>query len=352
VDFHSAAGGAFVRSIPTPCSATDLAFDGVSLYLLCPTTIVAVDPLSGAVRSTIPSPATGCTAAGIACMADGLVVACDDGQWFAVRPSDGEVLDGGSTGLVLSGLTTLIPQQLFLSQDDNATGLYRVDPFSAVARRSGEGASAVTTPTVGLAPAGEPGVLRGSTSPLVTTVWADGRYAREMPGSTGPEGLAFCADSGVLYGIRDGSLFTLSSRSGQVVSVLSPAGADLEGLACDPVAHRLYGLGGSTSLWTYDIATDSWSVVGDTGLPWDDAGLAWDATRGLLYAFGLQQGDALVAVDPDSAAATEVGAMGIGPPFGGGLAVSPSWRHDLPWPIFVDGFESGDPAAWIVGTLP
>ncbi len=350
VDFHAAAGGAFVRSIPAPCAATDLAFDGLSLHLLCPTTVVAVDPSTGAVRSTVASPAAACTPSGLASMAGELVVACSDGQWFAVRPADGALLDSGSTGLALSGLAALAPQQLLLSQDSNPAGLFRVDPFSGAA--SPAGASAVTAGTVGLAPTAEPGVLRGTTPDLVAAVWADDRYARALPGSAAAEGLAWCASSDTLYGTADGTLLALSSRSGLLVGPLSPPGVDLEGLACDPVAGRLYGLGDSGSLWAYDVAGGSWSTVGDTGLVWDDAGLAWDPTRGLLYALAAGQGDALYRLDPATAAASLVGPLGLAPPHGGGLAVLPSWRLPLPRPVFLDGFESGDAAAWDGGVEP
>ncbi len=99
--------GAFVRSIPSQGGTVEgLAFDGTVLWQLADA-IVGTDPATGAVLSTIPNPAAGCSfgGSGLASSAPGeLTVACAGGEWYRISSSDGTVLASGNNGLQMYGL--------------------------------------------------------------------------------------------------------------------------------------------------------------------------------------------------------------------------------------------------------
>jgi len=107
--FFDPASGAFIRSIPNAGGSTveGLTYDGSLLWLLA-NNLIGVDPADGSVIATIPNAAigeafggTGITTAG----AGQLVLAGTSGNWWLVSSADGSVIDSGSNGLNMFGLT-------------------------------------------------------------------------------------------------------------------------------------------------------------------------------------------------------------------------------------------------------
>ncbi|MEN6334775.1 MAG: hypothetical protein ABFE01_10975, partial [Phycisphaerales bacterium] len=152
---------------------------------------------------------------------------------------------------------------------------------------------------------------------------ADGSGASSTAGVCPTEGLAY-DPSGVLYGVSNGSFFTVDPIAGTKIANLAAPGFDVEGLAW--ASGGVYGLSGpdffaggtgAGTLLRYDIATDSWTVVGLTGVGFDNVGLAYDAEAGILYAKG-NQDSYLYGIDPLTASAWQIGNTGI--VNGGGLA--------------------------------
>jgi hypothetical protein len=108
IQFHDAATGALVRSIPATVSGSveGVAFDGTVLWLLG-SDIAGVDPQNGNVVSTISNAASGCSFAGtgITASAPGeLHLGCTNGDWYRVSSNDGSVLASGNNGLNMYGL--------------------------------------------------------------------------------------------------------------------------------------------------------------------------------------------------------------------------------------------------------
>jgi hypothetical protein len=99
----------------------------------------------------------------------------------------------------------------------------------------------------------------------------------------------------------------------------------------------VYGLAGFSgprgNLYRYDIAGNSWSFVGDTGIDFNQTGLAYDPLLNTLYAIGSQDGN-LYRVNPLNAVTEVIGPTGLGL-VGGGLAFVP-----IPEPtsLFLLGF--------------
>lgn len=224
--------------------------------------------------------------------------------------------------------------QLFFSQDSNPNGLFEIDPATGAATLVGAGQNGWTTQTVGLSPSAQRSVLFGSTFADITRILADGSSATVLPGSAEAEGLAFCSSTGTFYGtINDpfsNSFFTIDTTTGVQIAALAAPPADVEGLACDPVANQVYGIGDTTDLLVYDVAAGSWSVVGDTGINWDSGGLAFDPAAAVLYAVGQGGGDNLYTLDPSTAQPTLVGATGVTPSQGGLAFVPPPSLVEIP----------------------
>jgi hypothetical protein len=86
--------------------------------------------------------------------------------------------------------------------------------------------------------------------------------------------------------------------------------------------YGLAGFGGPRgNLYRYNIGSNSWSFVGDTGIDFNEAGLAYDPSLNTLYAIGSQDGN-LYRVNPANALTQLVGPTGLGAR-GGGLAFVP-----------------------------
>ena len=201
---------------------------------------------------------------------------------------------------------------LFFSQDVNANGLYVLDMDTGEATLVGDGITNVVGATVGLAG-------RGVDEPLVGSTWSTLHdFAQDGSGTTqfstvSAEGLAYDRANDRIYAIWNGVFSSVSPVTGAVIDTLTGPGFDLEGLAADADAGVIYGIGdGTTNLFVYEIASDTWGVVGDTGHEWDQSGLAFDEVSGMLYAVGNDDDPAgLYRIDPSDASIELVGDTGL-----------------------------------------
>jgi Ca2+-binding RTX toxin-like protein len=233
------------------------------------------------------------------------------------------------------------PDILYFSQDDNPNGLYQLNLVTGEATLVDGGLSGVTSFTVGLAP-GAPGsgTLFGSTFLDLVTVNDDGSGSTTLASNVPAQGLAYDFDSNVLYGsdIVDG-FFSFDPVTGQKIATLSNVvtgvgATNFEGLAYGGNGI-IYGLDSLTNpglLYEYTIATDTWEVIGDTGIAFFLAGLAYDPGTDTLYAIG-EQDTNLYAIDPATADTTIVGDTGLTAvgqfTSSGGLAFVPSDGVDV-----------------------
>lgn len=236
---------------------------------------------------------------------------------------------------------------LYFSADSDGNGLYRLDRFTGAA--TSLGASGVNSSTVGLTESPNPTVLYGSRPFGFTEINADGSGATVVDSSSATgtcdgfpcpayEGLATDPSTGTVYGIINGTFGIVNPSNGDLVTVLASAEfcdngteatCDIEGIAYGN--GGVYGLVGDNGpstgdstvddLFFYNPGTDSWSVVGPTGIDWDLVGLAYDPGQNLLYAKGSQDSN-LYSINPSTGATTLVGDTGIAA--GGGLALVPA----------------------------
>jgi hypothetical protein len=212
-------------------------------------------------------------------------------------------------------------QPLYYSRDTDPSGLYTLSTTTGAA--TWVGLSGVNGSTVGLSESATAGLLYGSAPFGILHVNADGSGATEV-GNAVSEGLAYDPSSELLYSWwQDTGFQALNPYNGAVLATLANPGADVEGLAYG--RGSVYGLAGFSgprgNLYRYDIAGDSWSLVGYTGVDFNEAGLAYDPVADVLYAIGSQDSN-LYAIDPDTAQATGIGNTGLDPA-GGGLAFVP-----------------------------
>jgi uncharacterized protein YjiK len=222
---------------------------------------------------------------------------------------------GGKAGNPLVGAGTL-----YFSQEDNPFGLFEIDVTTGAMTQVGAGNTGAVAGDNGLT--GGPGGLIGSTSADSARIATDGLSATVLPGSENAEGLAYHPSTGLLYASANSGMKSVNPVTGLLVSLLTGPGEDLEGLASDGVG-TIYGVGESLSLHAYDVATDTWSIVGPTGLAFElnDAGLAYDPAQDVLYAIA---GDAnLYRLDPNTGTATLIGPTGLAAGIGGGLGFIP-----------------------------
>lgn len=205
---------------------------------------------------------------------------------------------------------------LYFSEDTNPNGLYTLDVDTGAPTLLG--ASGVTSQTVGLATSDTDGVLWGSKFAGMSAINADGSGAATI-GTADAEGLTFNPDNGKLYGAINGRFFEVSTADFSTLTTLALPGNDIEGLAYagDGIIYGLSSFSGPRGvLYTYDIALDSWTELGFTGVEFREAGLAYDSERHLLYAKG-DQDTFLYGIDPDTVMASIIGDTGITE--GGGL---------------------------------
>lgn len=213
------------------------------------------------------------------------------------------------TGLAL--YSTNANAELFFSQDGNGNGLFELNTSTGAATLVGAGISGVTSSTVGLAPSSDPTILFGSTPGNIVEIQADGSGTNTL-GSNTEEALAYCASNNTLYAALNGVFSSINPADGTQIAALAPPGFDVEGLACNDATNTVYGIGafGATNLVAYDIGTNTWSTIGDTGIDWGNPGLAFDPGANILYAIR-DSDDSLYSINPTTAVATLIGPLGI-----------------------------------------
>jgi hypothetical protein len=212
---------------------------------------------------------------------------------------------------------------LYFSQDGNANGLFTLNQTTGAATKVGAGTTGVVGVTVGLTE-GPNGTLLGSTFPQIVRIARDGSGVTDLVGNEGAEALAWNSANGLLYGCWNADFYNMDVATGVRIATLPTAPADVEGLAADGSRNVIYGIGDHTNLFKYDVATATWSTVGNTGINWNQGGLAFDAETRTLYAVGVGGGVNLYKINPDTAAPTVVGPLGISGVVNGGLAFVPN----------------------------
>jgi hypothetical protein len=210
---------------------------------------------------------------------------------------------------------------LYFSQDGNANGLFAIDLDTGTATLVGTGTTGVTGSTSGLAGRGATDPLIGSLPFGLADIALDGSSSTSFSAVTA-EGVTYVASTDLIYTILNGSFGTVSPTSGLVVDDLTDPGFDLEGLAADEASGQIYAIGDNTNLWAYDIAGDTWAVVFDTGVNWDNGGLAYSDAEGILFALGAGI-DGVYRIDPNAETVTFIGDTGLAGAIGGGLAWVP-----------------------------
>ena len=225
--------------------------------------------------------------------------------------------------------------QLYFLQDGNGS-YYRLDTTTGAATLVTT-IPLVTSSTIGLTE-GPAGFMYATTWTNLISFHSDGTVPTTI-GPSGAEGLAYCIPSGILYGSINGAFFTVNQTTGAQSALASPPGnADVEGLACDHKNNVVYGLAGNGgpkgNLYRYTPGTDSWALVGNTGVLFDLDGLAMDANAGVLYGLGVQDGN-LYRINPLTAASSVVGPTGLGA-VGGGLGFVPIAQAQVPVPTLSD----------------
>lgn len=218
---------------------------------------------------------------------------------------------------------TLLPGTLYFSQDDNANGLFAIDLDTGVATLVGSGITTVSGSTVGLAGRGANEPLVGSLPFGLAEIEQDGSGVTEFS-TLVAEGLTYVAGSDLVYAIINSSFDSVSPTTGLVVEDLTDPVDDLEGLAADEASGLIYAIGADTNLWAYDIASDAWSVVFDTGIDWNLGGLAYSDAEEVLYAIGAgSDEDGVYRIDPIAQTVDLVGNTGLADKREGGLAWVP-----------------------------
>lgn len=127
----------------------------------------------------------------------------------------------------------------------------------------------------------------------------------------GDRGLAYNTLTGVLYGSDNSNFGTINTTTGAFFPLSFPAGAnDIEGLAVDPVNNLVYGIDNDEDLFRYNILTDTWTMVGATGVAeGNDAGLALDLATNTLYV--VDNDGELYSINPATAATVSIGNVGV-----------------------------------------
>jgi len=215
---------------------------------------------------------------------------------------------------------------LYLSQDHNYYGLFLLDTGTGNALHVG--VSGVHGGTVGLSPGKDPNELYGSMPWSLLRIATDGSHSDILAGFVGWEGLAYDATRDILYAANGnlGLFMILDSETGMPIASLPAPSARVQGLAYDSSRNLVYAIGWDTpNLMAYNPALSTWSIIGDTSLPWLGGGLAYDPGNDILYAVGHAGGANLYTIDPETASTSLVGPTGLSSPVGrdsttGGLA--------------------------------
>lgn len=221
------------------------------------------------------------------------------------------------------GMASAQVSQLYFLRDTSGQ-LYNINTSTGAATLVGT-VPAVTGSTIGLTESPNAGLLYGSSFQNLVSFNLTGgspTVIGPLPHG-GAEGLAWCIPANVLYGIINSVFYSINPATGALVADLASPGADAEGLACDHPHNVVYGLAGfggpRGNLYRYTPSSNTWALVGNTGILFNLNGLAMDTNAGVLYAMGSQDGN-LYRIDPNTAATTMVGATGLGTGVGGGMA--------------------------------
>jgi hypothetical protein len=209
---------------------------------------------------------------------------------------------------------------LYFNRDGSPT-LYTLN--TSTGQATSIGASGVTSNTTGLTETGNSSLLLGGAPFGLLRVNADGSGATVINASPVAEGLAYDPTTNIAYSWwQDTGFDSLNPVTGNKIADLPgpPDSADIEGLAyLNGSIYGLAGFGGPRgNLYRYNIAGNSWSFVGFTGIQFNETGLAADPQINTLYAIGSQDGN-LYRLNPSTAAAQVIGPTGL-PAVGGGLA--------------------------------
>ena len=211
---------------------------------------------------------------------------------------------------------------LYFSQDNNANGLYVINTATGAATLSGAGITGVSSLTVGLSLGDRPGTLLGSTWTQINRINEDGSGAT-LVANVAAEGMEYIPATGTLYTILNQSFRTVNLTTGTIQTTLASPSEDIEGLAYgNGVIYGLVGFGaGLGDLFSYNIAANTWTKLGNVGIQFFDPGLAFDPGLGLLYAIGNQDHN-LYTINPNALATTLIGPTGL-TTTSGGLAFEP-----------------------------
>lgn len=109
IRFHNPTTGAFLRSFATTGNIEGLAFQDGVLWGVGSSGLRAYNHLTGALLSTIPNAASGCSYGGTgfaAGPAGQLAIGCEGGEWYRVSTTDGSVIASGDNNLQMFGLAS------------------------------------------------------------------------------------------------------------------------------------------------------------------------------------------------------------------------------------------------------
>ncbi|MEJ8569117.1 IPTL-CTERM sorting domain-containing protein [Elongatibacter sediminis] len=219
---------------------------------------------------------------------------------------------------------------LYLATDEGSDELYTVNTSTAEVTQIGVSGSH-SGDVEGLAPGPDGSVLLFGVDneDTLTEINRNGSGDSSV-GSLGENcdrGLAYNTTTGKLYGSDGGDFCEINPTNGSATLLPSPpfvSSNDLEGLAADPVNNYVYGVNEDENLIRFDVAGNSWSTIGATGIPdADDIGMAYDPGTQTIYV--IDEDGILYSVNPANGATSVIGDTGldVGQNLDAGLAFVP-----------------------------
>ena len=230
------------------------------------------------------------------------------GKGFPKKPFPGSDDGINNDHFAMGTGSQTLPNLLFAIRN-SFDGTYTVNINTGIPTLIGP--SAVTFNDLGLAHSGG-SVLYGSTPDRMTVIETDGSGARVL-GYQRMHAMAYDQSTGTLYAARFSDLYTVDTATGQRLTDLTDCGDwTMYGLAFVPsvgVQGALYGMEYGGVLFSYDIATETCSLVGENGLGTYDCGLTYAPDLDVLFCI-LITGE-LYKIDKGTAAATFVANTGV-----------------------------------------